>query len=137
MRMEWELRTAMRVEFIELTDRVRTAVETARMSEGFVLLFVPHTTAGLTIHENADPDVLFDLTRRLERLAPHHADDRHAEGNSDAHLKSSLVGCSLTVPISGSRPDLGTWQGIFFCEFDGPRTRTVRVYLYPVSGAVA
>jgi secondary thiamine-phosphate synthase enzyme len=134
MRMEWELRTGTRTEFIDITDRVRAAVESARMREGSVLLFTPHTTAGLTINENADPDVLFDLTRALERLAPHQAGYRHGEGNSDAHLKSSLVGCSLTVPVSSGRLDLGSWQGIYFCEFDGPRTRKVRIYLHPVSG---
>jgi secondary thiamine-phosphate synthase enzyme len=91
--------------------------------EGLCLLFVPHTTAAITINENADPDVVRDLLVTLERLVPRHGDYRHGEGNSDAHLKASLMGFSCQIPVSGGRLALGTWQGIYFCEFDGPRRR--------------
>ena len=88
-------------------------------------MFVPHTTAGVTINENADPDVVRDLTTALDRLVPWRGDYRHGEGNSAAHIKASLMGSSVRVLVSAGRLQLGTWQGVFFCEFDGPRQRTV------------
>jgi secondary thiamine-phosphate synthase enzyme len=131
MPIELTVRTAVRTEFVDITERIREAAKTARIRDGMVLIFVPHTTAGLTINENADPDVLLDLVKGLERMAPANAGYRHQEGNSDAHLKSSLMGCSLTVPISAGALCLGLWQGIYFCEFDGPRSRTVQIHFYP------
>ena len=116
MSVELTVRTVTRSEFVDITERIREALRTARIQEGMALIFVPHTTAGLTINENADPDVLLDLAKGLERMAPAQAGYRHQEGNSDAHLKSSLVGCSLTVPIGGGDLRLGTWQGIYLYE---------------------
>jgi secondary thiamine-phosphate synthase enzyme len=134
MPIELTVHTAVRTEFLDITERIREAAKTARIREGMALIFVPHTTAGLTINENADPDVLLDLAKGLERMAPANAGYRHQEGNSGAHLKSSLMGCSLTVPIAGGAICLGTWQGIYFCEFDGPRTRKVWIHFHPQPG---
>lgn len=117
---------------IDITARVQSCVDRLKIPEGMVVIHVPHTTAGITINENADPDVQHDLLEKLERLIPHHEDFyQHSEGNSDSHLKSSLVGCSQTVIIERGRLALGTWQGIYFCEFDGPRTR--QCFIKPVS----
>ena len=114
--------------FIDLTGQVRKIVASGNVQNGLCQIFVPHTTAGVTINENADPDVVTDMLAALGKMVPdlHY---RHSEGNSPAHVKSSLVGCSITVPISEGRLCLGTWQGIYFCEFDGPRTRKVWVNL--------
>ena len=114
--------------FIDLTGQVRKIVAAGNVQNGLCQIFVPHTTAGVTINENADPDVVTDMLAALGKMVPdlHY---RHSEGNSPAHVKSSLVGCSITVPISEGRLCLGTWQGIYFCEFDGPRTRKVWVQL--------
>jgi len=120
-----------RVEFVDITAEVARALRAEGVSEGICHIFVPHTTAGLTINENADPDVVRDVTTILERLVPQNGGYRHVEGNSDAHAKASLVGCSLTVPVSGGRPVLGTWQAIYFCEFDGPRRRRCIVTAIP------
>ena len=128
MSVELSIRTLARTQFVDITERVRAAVGVAQIRDGLAVIFVPHTTAGLTINENADPDVLLDLANGLERMAPANVGYRHQEGNSDAHLKSSLMGCSLTVPITDGALRLGTWQGIYFCEFDGPRSRTVWVH---------
>ena len=110
--------------FIDITGQVRKIVASGNVQNGLCQIFVPHTTAGVTINENADPDVVTDMLAALGKMVPdlHY---RHSEGNSPAHVKSSLVGCSITVPISEGRLCLGTWQGIYFCEFDGPRTRKV------------
>ena len=117
-----------RTEFIEITAEVRAAVQKAQLRSGAVVVYCPHTTAALTIQENADPDVVHDLLLWLNRHIPKDVPGfRHAEGNSDAHLKSSLVGSSVTVLVENGEPVLGTWQGVYFCEFDGPRTRTVHV----------
>ena len=112
--------------FIDITGQVRKIVASGNVQNGLCQIFVPHTTAGVTINENADPDVVTDMLAALGKMVPdlHY---RHSEGNSPAHVKSSLVGCSITVPISEGRLCLGTWQGIYFCEFDGPRTRKVWV----------
>ena len=114
--------------FIDITGQVRKIVASGNVQYGLCQIFVPHTTAGVTLNENADPDVVTDMLAALKQMVPdlHY---RHSEGNSPAHVKSSLVGCSITVPISEGRLCLGTWQGIYFCEFDGPRTRKVWVQL--------
>jgi len=118
-----EVASRTRNEMIDVTHEVSRAVRESGIAEGLLHLFVPHTTAAVTINENADPDVVSDLLAGLARLVPNDPSYRHAEGNSDAHLKSSLIGCQLTVPVAGGAPLLGTWQGIYFCEFDGPRQR--------------
>ena len=112
--------------FLDITGQVQKAVRDSGVSEGTALVFVPHTTAAVTINENADPDVLHDLRLALTELTPK-LSYRHGEGNSPAHLKSSLFGCSQLVPIVGGKLALGTWQGIYFCEFDGPRRRNFQV----------
>ena len=114
--------------FIDITGQVRRVVAAGAVQNGLCQIFVPHTTAGVTINENADPDVVADMLTALKQMVPN-LPYRHGEGNSPAHVKSSLVGCSITVPISEGRLCLGTWQGIYFCEFDGPRTRKVWVQL--------
>ena len=124
------VRTHHRNQLIEVTDRVRTLVASAGVRDGMAILYVPHTTAAVTINENADPDVKSDLLRKLEALIPKHETYyEHAEGNSDSHLKTSLVGNSVTVLIEDGELVLGRWQGIYFCEFDGPRTREMHVKL--------
>ena len=114
--------------FIDITGQVRKIVASGNVQNGLCQIFVPHTTAGVTINEDADPDVVTDMLAALGKMVPD-LPYRHTEGNSPAHVKSSLVGCSITVPISEGRLCLGTWQGIYFCEFDGPRTRKVWVQL--------
>ena len=114
--------------FIDLTGQVRKIVASGNVQNGLCQIFVPHTTAGVTINENADPAVVTDMLAALGKMVPD-LPYRHSEGNSPAHVKSSLVGCSITVPIAEGRLCLGTWQGIYFCEFDGPRTRKVWVQL--------
>ena len=115
--------TDSRVQWIDITAEVQHQVEESGIKEGIVLVFATHTTAAITINENADPSVVTDVNRKLSDLAPKQDKYLHGEGNSDGHVKSSLVGASEVVPISGGRLDLGTWQGIYFCEFDGPRAR--------------
>ncbi len=120
----FDVPTCKRSEMIDITDRVRAAVRESGIQAGTVTVFVPHTTAAVTINENADPDVVHDVLEALDRSIPWQQDFyRHDEGNSAAHVKSSLVGCSTTIPISNGQLVLGTWQAIYFCEFDGPRTR--------------
>jgi secondary thiamine-phosphate synthase enzyme len=120
------VKTPQRDAMIDITSQVESAVRKAGVSEGFVVVHVPHTTAGVTINENADPDVVHDVLRQLDACVPWRQDFyRHSEGNSAAHVKSSLVGCNTTIPISGGSMALGTWQAVFFCEFDGPRSRRV------------
>lgn len=122
------VRTSRREEMVDVTDTVREAVAQANLSDGFVRLFVPHTTAAITINENADPDVQHDILAWLRRLVPPDPSFRHAEGNSDGHIKSSLVGVSLEVPLVAGELVLGRWQGIYFCEFDGPRDRELHIF---------
>jgi secondary thiamine-phosphate synthase enzyme len=113
---------------IDITSKVEAIVSQAGITAGDVVIYCPHTTAAITINENADPSVPHDILLILEQLAPYHQTGyRHSEGNSDAHCKSSLVGCSKQVLVRDGRLLLGTWQGIFFCEFDGPRSRKVFV----------
>src|SRR5271165_986503 len=120
--------TRRRNEFVEITERVRQAVQTSGVRQGFCVVYCPHTTAAITINENADPDVVHDMLLWLERSIPQaQAGFRHGEGNSDSHIKASLVGSSATVLIEDGELVLGRWQGVYFCEFDGPRSRTVHV----------
>ena len=120
-----------RDEFIDITEKIQQMVSSAGVIEhGYCMLFVPHTTAGITINESADPSVKSDILMTLDTLIPREAGYRHLEGNSAAHVKSTLVGSSQLVAIEHNRLVLGTWQGIFFCEFDGPRNRKVHVHLF-------
>jgi secondary thiamine-phosphate synthase enzyme len=119
--------TGARTEFVPLAERIRTEAADLLDADGLLHLYVPHTTAGVCVNEGYDPDVMADLGRVLERLAPWKADYRHAEGNAAAHVKAVLVGHAATVPVRGGRLALGRWQEIFFCEFDGPRTRQVEL----------
>lgn len=114
--------------FLEITDRVIAAVSQSSIKNGMCQIFVPHTTAGITINENADPDVVDDMLKALDCIVPK-LSYRHSEGNSIAHVKASLIGMSVTVPVVNSKMYLGTWQGIYFCEFDGPRQRSVCIQL--------
>lgn len=122
---EISIRTNLPVEMIDITSFVRTALKEKNVESGYCIVFTPHTTAAVTINENADPDVPRDIISALEKAVPQNAPYRHSEGNSPAHVKSSLVGASETVLIENGRLVLGTWQSIFFCEFDGPRSRRV------------
>lgn len=122
---EISLQTHSRVEMIDITAAVQKAVREEKIEEGVCLVYTPHTTAAVTINENADPDVPRDIIAALDKAVPFSANYRHAEGNSAAHVKSSLVGASELIIIEKGRLVLGTWQSIFFCEFDGPRSRKV------------
>ncbi|MFQ3547701.1 MAG: secondary thiamine-phosphate synthase enzyme YjbQ [Termitinemataceae bacterium] len=125
--MEFTIHTEKAEQFIDITSLIQKAVTESGLDAGCVVVFVPHTTAGLTINENADPDVIHDLLMGLDRVFPHNLPYRHGEGNSHAHLKASTVGSSVTVLVEAGRLRLGTWQGIYLCEFDGPRRRQVWV----------
>jgi len=124
---EITIKTGKRNEFVDITQEVSELISAQGVKEGFVILYVPHTTAGITINEHADPSVKRDILNKLEELVPPDKGYTHMEGNADSHIKATLVGNTLTIPISGGRLVLGTWQGIFFCEFDGPRTRKLIV----------
>lgn len=130
--MHITIKSKARTEFIDITDEIQDVVRRSGIQQGHCLIYVPHTTAGVTINESADPAVKADILMVLNKMVPWEADYRHMEGNSPAHVKSSLVGTSQWVPVEEGRLLLGTWQGIFFCEFDGPRTRKVHVSLNPV-----
>jgi secondary thiamine-phosphate synthase enzyme len=122
------VRTSSRTEFVEITDHVRRAVRDAKLQAGAVVVYVPHTTAAVTIQENADPDVVRDMLLWLNDAVPKDVPGfRHAEGNSDSHLKASLIGPSVVVLVENGEPVFGTWQGVYLCEFDGPRTRNVLI----------
>ena len=124
----FEVKTGQRDEYVAVTDKVRRAVEKSGVTDGIAIVYVPHTTAGVTINENADPDVVHDTLKQLDQMVPWRQPFyQHGEGNSASHVKASLVGSSATVIIDGGRLVLGTWQGVFFCEFDGPRSRTCHV----------
>lgn len=123
--------TRTRTELRDISREVQAAVDRIGVAEGIAFVYCPHTTAAVTINENADPTVVRDFLTHLNREIPHDGDYRHAEGNSDAHIKSILVGASRTVPVSEGKLALGTWQGIFLCEFDGPRRRRVLVTVLP------
>ncbi len=123
-----EIRTGLHTEFIDVTGRVREAVAESGVEKGVAHICVPHTTAAVTINENADPDVIRDMLADLERMIPTcQPYYRHGEGNSAAHFKSSLFGCSQTILVDEGNLVLGTWQGVYFCEFDGPRRRRLLV----------
>ncbi len=126
---EYSLRTDSEG-FYDITAQVREAVRKSGVIDGICVVFCPHTTAGITINENADPDVVHDLLFALGRTYPDRPEFRHAEGNSPAHLKASALGTSVTVIVSEGSLALGTWQGIYFCEFDGPRTR--KFFVQPI-----
>ncbi len=112
-----------RNELIDITDQVKRFIAEQKLKDGFVTIFVPHTTAAVTINENADPDVKTDLLFSLDKISPIHREFKHLEGNSDAHVKTSLIGNHELIPVINGTIILGVWQGIYFCEFDGPRTR--------------
>ena len=122
-----EVPTRSRTQFVEITDRIRELVAKSGLKDGAVMLYVPHTTAGCTINENADPDVVRDMTGFIDKLVPNSPEFRHAERNSDSHLKASFFGSSLFVPVKDGKLALGRWQGVYFCEFDGPRKRQAHV----------
>jgi secondary thiamine-phosphate synthase enzyme len=122
-----QVRSTKRIEITDISEGVASAIRDSGVAEGICVLQSLHTTAALTINESADPDVRLDLERQLALLAPRDPSFRHAEGNSDAHIKTSLFGPSLSLVVSGGRPLLGTWQAIYFCEFDGPRERRIVV----------
>ncbi len=126
-----ELKSTQKIEFIDITPQVREFVRATREQNGLLLVFSPHTTAAVTINENADPDVTRDIGEFFKRLLPGQDYFRHAEGNSPAHIMSSLVGASETLIVQNGEPLLGSWQGIFFCEFDGPRQRRVFCKILP------
>jgi len=124
----FDVRTGGRDDLLDVTPQLAEAIREAGVSSGQVTVYVPHTTAGVTINENADPDVIHDLLAALDEAVPWKQKFyRHCEGNSAAHVKSTMVGCSAVVPIISGRMALGTWQSVFFCEFDGPRKRRVIV----------
>ena len=119
------IKTARRIELVDITEEIQNIVTKSKIKEGVCFLFCPHTTAGLTINENADPSVKKDILNTLNKLVPENAGYAHSEGNADSHVKSSLLGSSVTLFIEGGQLALGTWQGIYFCEGDGPRSRQV------------
>ena len=122
-----EVKTSARVQLVDITSSVKSFLKNEDVTSGVVIVYVPHTTCGVTINENADPAVREDIIATLEKLVPETGGYRHLEGNSDAHIKASLLGSSVTVFVESGSLVLGTWQGIYFCEFDGPRTRKVFV----------
>jgi secondary thiamine-phosphate synthase enzyme len=121
------IRTTARFQMLDITDDIRKAVRESKVASGLCFVFVPHTTAAVTINENADPDVPRDILAELDKIIPLHDSYRHMEGNAAAHIKASLVGASQQLFIEKGDLVLGTWQSVFFCEFDGPRTRRVLV----------
>lgn len=124
-----KVRTTSRTEFVEITSDVITKVSADSIKNGIVVVYCPHTTAGITINENADPDVQYDMLKELNRIVMFNNDYKHMEGNSAAHIKASIMGSSSTIPLKEGSLVLGTWQGIYFCEFDGARNRTVYVQI--------
>ena len=129
----FQIQTRSRSDFVDITGQVSRVVAESDVQSGVCVVFVPHTTAGITINENADPDVQTDVMEALEKAIPWQAGYRHVEGNAAAHVKASLMGSSVTVLIDAGRLVLGTWQGIYFCEFDGPRRR--KVFVQTIAGA--
>jgi secondary thiamine-phosphate synthase enzyme len=132
--VRFDVSTTRREEFVDVTSRVREVVTAHGIREGAVLVSSPHTTAGVTVNENADPDVVRDLLHGLARISPRDGGWRHYEGNSDAHLKTAMVGVSVLLPVRDGGLALGRWQAIYFAEFDGPRTRHLDVTMLPGSG---
>ena len=128
---EINIRTRSRTELLDITGPLARLLHESKVTDGLMVVFVPHTTAAVTINENADPSVQEDILADLNRLIPSKGSYRHTEGNSDAHIKSTLLGASQTIFIQEGRLALGTWQGVYFCEFDGPRSRKVWVKIIP------
>jgi secondary thiamine-phosphate synthase enzyme len=126
----FDIQTGQRNQFVDITHQIQEVLRHRGMNEGICVVYCPHTTAGITINENADPDVVHDILAHLQRAIPQEQPDfRHTEGNSDSHLKASLIGSSAMLIVNKGKLVLGRWQGVFFCEFDGPRTRTVHLQL--------
>ena len=129
MKIVIKVKTEAREEMVDVTAEIQREVKKSGLQNGLCVAYVPHTTAGITINEHADPAVARDLSETLTRLVPYGASYRHTEGNADAHVKASLIGPSITILVENGKLKLGTWQGIFFCEFDGPRSRSLYVQL--------
>ncbi|MBN2317489.1 MAG: YjbQ family protein [Acidobacteria bacterium] len=119
------VRTQKHTQFLDITREIQSSLSDLGIQSGVAVIFVPHTTAGVTINENADPDVVEDIADALEKAVPWQAAYRHSEGNAAAHVKASMMGSSVHIPVEDGRLNLGTWQGVYFCEFDGPRSRNV------------
>ncbi|HOD48405.1 MAG TPA: secondary thiamine-phosphate synthase enzyme YjbQ [Candidatus Hydrogenedentes bacterium] len=128
---EISVRTVNHTQFLNIDQKIKEAIGETGIQDGICFVFVPHTTAGITINENADPDVVADMIHALERAVPWNAGYAHAEGNAAAHVKASMMGFSQTIPVRGGHLAFGTWQSLYFCEFDGPRTRKVWVHVIP------
>ncbi|MDD3471507.1 MAG: secondary thiamine-phosphate synthase enzyme YjbQ [Syntrophaceae bacterium] len=124
---ELKVTTSMRVQFVDITAAIGDIIQKSGVTDGLAIVYSPHTTAGVTINEAADPSVVSDIINKLGELVPKNDRYRHAEGNSDSHIKASLMGSSVSIFVKESKPVLGVWQGVFFCEFDGPRNRKVFV----------
>ncbi|VGO20937.1 secondary thiamine-phosphate synthase enzyme YjbQ [Pontiella sulfatireligans] len=124
---KFSIKTGARTDFVNIDQQVASIVQNNGFADGVVTVFIPHTTAGVTINENADPDVTSDMELVLDRIVPWNGGYRHSEGNTAAHVKASMMGSSVQVIVSGGQLQLGTWQSLYFCEFDGPRTRQVWV----------
>jgi secondary thiamine-phosphate synthase enzyme len=131
MQKQLNVKTSSRVELVDITSQVERVVSEGKIKSGICVVYVPHTTAAVTINENADPSVKSDIIKELNKVIPFDDNYSHLEGNAAAHIKSSLVGTSEAIMVEGGSLVLGTWQGIFFCEFDGPRNRKVIVKLIP------
>ncbi|MFH1742596.1 MAG: secondary thiamine-phosphate synthase enzyme YjbQ [bacterium] len=128
-----KIRTNARTQMVNITSQVQNEVQAMGLADGFCCVYVPHTTAGVFINEGADPSVMEDMENALDRLVPWNGPYRHSEGNAAAHVKATLVGESVTVIVQNGRLQLGTWQAVFFAEFDGPRSRTVWIHAVPGS----
>ena len=122
-----QVKTSQNVEMVNIDGHVHEAIKSSGVSDGICIVFVPHTTAGVTINENADPDVVRDMVMEINKIVPFNDNYQHMEGNSAAHIKSSLFSPSLTLLVENGKPILGTWQSVYFCEFDGPRRRHVYI----------
>ena len=131
MRKVLSISTRSRVEFLDVTGRIEEVVKQSQLEVGICWVFVPHTTAGITINEGADPSVRRDIMRQLDKIVPQQGDYDHTEGNSPAHIKASLMGSSVTIMVENRGLSLGTWQSVYLCEFDGPRTRKLVVKVTP------
>jgi len=127
MHYSLELSTHKRTEIIDITEKIQELIKKSKVQSGIAIIYIPHTTAAVIINENYDPSVTEDITATLNRLVPHSQHYAHTEGNADAHIKASIVGSTRTVFIENNKIVFGTWQGIFFCEFDGPRHRKVLI----------
>jgi secondary thiamine-phosphate synthase enzyme len=121
----FSINTQTHTQFVDITGKIQSVLSVLKIDNGVIIVFIPHTTAGITINENADPDVVSDMADALERAVPWKAGYRHSEGNAAAHVKASLMGSSVQIIVEKGKLQLGTWQSIYFCEFDGPRTRDV------------